>query len=98
MLSHHEQRELHRIEEWFESADPDLAARLSDHRDHTASRHDRHVEDQNDQAAARVMLSGGYLLGIILLISGFSSGAFVLIFLGIVVMVSTGTAHVNRRS
>lgn len=93
MLSHYEQRELKRIEQWFEATEPELADGLSRcRRDGPAQ------EEIRGGVWMALFWAGLYLLAGLLVLAGAFTISFSLIGLGIVAFVATGTAHLTRRS
>ncbi|MGH3756212.1 DUF3040 domain-containing protein [Actinophytocola sp.] len=82
MLSHHEDRELKAIEQWFEESDPVLTRML---RDHDASRH-RHLP----AAAARVAID---IVGAAMFIAGAVLSQPIIIVIGFLLIVLAVGLH-----
>lgn len=87
MLSAREQRELRKIDEWFETTEPDLAEVIRDVRSPTA---------RNERIAA-FAVPAGYMLASCPLIAGILLPSFFLIFVGVVALVGVRTTNISQR-
>ncbi|CAM2906913.1 DUF3040 domain-containing protein [Saccharomonospora xinjiangensis] len=86
MLSHHEQRELERIQDWFEHDDPHLARALGE------------VGSVGGLARSRTLRYAIDALAIGLIILGAMTLNFGLIFFGAVCLAAAACLHVTRWS
>jgi predicted metal-dependent hydrolase len=85
MLSHHEDRQLRAIEQWFEESDPHLSRML---RDHEAPERNRHAK------AARVALD---VTGGMMFVLGALAATAVLMVFGVLVLAAGACLHMAAR-